>query len=169
MIINVRPMEAQDISVVASIHAEAFPRQSRSGEWIECNHRAYPRIQYFVAVADNLVLGFIEWIQKSGFSEEVVIELEQTAVSSKYQGRGIGKQLIKESLPLISKQLASRGAVLKHAMVTTRSDNQAQLLYKSTLGASIEATIVNLYSADEVVMVARNILDHRFEKGAEDV
>jgi hypothetical protein len=38
-----------------------------------------------------------------------------------------------------------------------RSDNHAQRLYAATLNASVEATIRNLYSADEVVMIAQNI------------
>ncbi|MEF1228663.1 N-acetyltransferase, partial [Vibrio fortis] len=33
----------------------------------------------------------------------------------------------------------------------------AQQLYKSTLGAEVETTISNLYSADEVLMIARNV------------
>ena len=42
-------------------------------------------------------------------------------------------------------------------MVTTRADNAAQRLYKRVLGAEVEATITNLYSADEVIMIARNV------------
>lgn len=37
-----------------------------------------------------------------------------------------------------------------------RADNYAQSRYRNILGAQVEATIANLYSADEVVMVARN-------------
>lgn len=48
-------------------------------------------------------------------------------------------------------------AVLKHILVTTRADSYAQRLYKNVLGAEVEAALANLYSADEVIMVARNI------------
>jgi hypothetical protein len=40
--------------------------------------------------------------------------------------------------------------------VTTRTDNHAQRLYRKALGATPEAVIQDLYSADEVIMVARN-------------
>lgn len=94
---------------------------------------------------------------KSGFRPEAVIELEQLAVSPDYQGKGIGRRLITDSLPLMKQQAAEKQSVLKHILVTTRADNHAQELYKSTLGAEVEATISNLYSADEVLMIARNI------------
>jgi hypothetical protein len=65
--------------------------------------------------------------------------------------------LIERSLPFVKHQLESRGASLKNILVTTRTDNSAQKLYASSLGAEVETTIKNLYSADEVVMIARNI------------
>ena len=85
----------------------------------------------------------------------MVLELEQIAVGLESQGRGIGRLLIEKSLPGVKKELSQQGSVLKHVMVTTRADNHAQKLYKSVLGAEVEATIGNLYSAEEVVMVAR--------------
>ncbi|WP_417579291.1 hypothetical protein [Nitrincola sp.] len=45
----------------------------------------------------------------------------------------------------------------KKIVVTTRADNHAQRLYRKVLGAEIEASISGLYSADEVIMVARDI------------
>ena len=42
-------------------------------------------------------------------------------------------------------------------IVATRVDNHAQKIYKNTLGAETEATIRDLYSADEVFMILRNI------------
>lgn len=35
-----------------------------------------------------------------------------------------------------------------------RADNKAQELYKKTLGAEVVSVIKNLYSADEVIMIA---------------
>jgi ribosomal protein S18 acetylase RimI-like enzyme len=95
--------------------------------------------------------------QKSGFRPEVVLELEQVAVLPKHHGQGVGRELIEESLPFVRDHLAKQGSTLKHIIVTTRADNHAQKLYRSTLGAEVEATIVNLYSADEVFMVARDV------------
>ncbi|CCN70093.1 3-oxoacyl-(Acyl carrier protein) synthase (fragment) [Vibrio nigripulchritudo SFn118] len=105
------------------------------------------------------MVGYIIWVQKSGFRPEAVLELEleQLAVSPKSQGQGIGRMLIKKSLPLVKEQLSSQGSVLKHILVTTRADNFAQKLYQSKLGAQVETTISNLYSADEVLMIARNV------------
>ena len=88
---------------------------------------------------------------------QVVLELEQIAVHPDFQGQGIGSLLIRESLPLVKAELAKKGSRLKAMIVTTRADNDAQRIYRKELGAEIEATITNLYSADEVFMVARNV------------
>jgi len=114
-------------------------------------------MQYFVALDGSDIVGYIHWTQKSGFRPEVVLELEQIAVLPGVQGRGIGRALIGESLPLVKDQLGTRGATLKHIMVTTRADNYAQELYRQALGVEVECTIRDLYSADEVIMIARNV------------
>ena len=155
---NIRPFNHKDLEKTAQVHKAAFVRQTLSKEWIESNSKAYPRVQYYVAEnLENEIVGYIQWVQKSGFRQEVVLELEQLAVLPEYHGKGIGSRLIKESLPQINCQLASRGATIKHIIVTTRSDNHAQKIYQKTIGATKEATIRNLYSADEVLMVARNV------------
>ncbi len=154
---TVRKMIEGDISSVAEVHRQAFSRQRDSDEWIKCNFQAYPRIQYFVAVDGSDIVGYIYWTQKSGFRSEVVLELEQIAVLPGVQGRGIGRTLIDESLSLVREQLATRRATLKHIMVTTRADNFAQGLYRKVLGVEVECTITDLYSADEVIMIARNV------------
>ncbi len=154
---NVRQMTAHDILAVAEVHEAAFPRQTMSLEWIQCNFGAWPRMQLFVAEQDGAILGFIHWTQKSGFRPAVVLELEQLAVRPELHRQGIGRQLITESLPLIRAELNKRNATLKHIIVTTRADNDAQKLYQKTLGVEIEATIAELYSADEVFMIRRNI------------
>jgi len=147
-----------DITKVVSIHEIAFPRQQLSAEWISCNHNCYPRIQLYVARnAQKDLVGYIQWSQKSGFRKEVVLELEQMAVHPKYQRQGIGHQLITESLPLVQNQLKSRKASIKHIIVTTRADNHAQRLYTKALNAKVEASILSLYSGEEVVMVARDV------------
>lgn len=112
-------------------------------------------MQYFVAEHGGNVIGYILWVQKSGFRREAVLELEQIAVHPEFQGLGIGETLIRNSLIEMEKHLHKRGARIKNILVTTRTDNTAQRLYRKTLDAEIEAVIKDLYSSDEVIMVAR--------------
>ena len=88
-----------------------------------------------------------------------MLELEQLAVHPDARGKGVARQLIRESLPMVKTKLEERDAVIKHVLISTRTDNFAQKLYKETLGAEPEYIIKNLYSADEVFMIARNIKD----------
>ena len=152
----VRPFLPDDLPMVARIHAEAFPRQRRSEEWISCNANAYPRFRYFVAEVDGNVVGYVLWMEKSGFRAEVVLELEQIAVAPDRRRRGIGAELISASLLGIAQDLRARGSSLRSVVVTTRADNEAQHLYRRVLGAEVEATLKNLFAADEVVMIARD-------------
>lgn len=149
-------MHHDDIDAVAKIHAQEFPRQHNSRGWISCNFAAFPRIMLFVArdEKDNVV-GYIQWIQKSGFRKESVMELEQIAVLKNHQGKGIGSKLIKESLNHIKTYLADSQANLKAVLISTRTDNDAKALYKKALGAEEIAVVKDLYSADEVIMLAR--------------
>jgi ribosomal protein S18 acetylase RimI-like enzyme len=150
-------MTEDDLESVAHVHSKVFTWQSCSHEWISCNYRAFPRIQYFVAEEEGVAIGYIQWIQKSGFRPEVVLELEQIAVLPDRQGKGIGRRLISESLPMVEKNVALKGARIRHVLVTTRADNQAQRLYQMVLGANAEAKIPRLYSANEVVMISRDV------------
>jgi len=154
--VKVRSMSPDDVSGAAAIHAQSFPRQMLSRDWIDSNLRAFPKVMGYVADLDDCLAGYIFWTQKSGFRPDAVLELEQIAVHPEKRKHGVAKSLIKDSLLLVRLQLASQGATLKHIIVTTRSDNLAQELYRKSLGAEVEATIRNLYSADEVIMVSRN-------------
>jgi ribosomal protein S18 acetylase RimI-like enzyme len=159
---TIRVMEKSDLETVAKAHELAFLRQTLSKEWLTCALNAFPRnLCYLVeeseSVGEQGVLGYIIWGQKSGFRPEVVLELEQIAVLPTCQGQGIGQALITESLNLVREHLALRDAKVKHILVSTRADNHAQSLYKKVLGAKVEATIENLFSADEVYMVARDV------------
>lgn len=152
----IRPMEREDIRSVVLIHSEAFKRQFASNKWVACNFAAYPRIMMYVALNDeNKIVGYIQWLQKSGFRKEAVLELEQIAVLPIFQGQNIGTELIQESLESVKHFISSQGSILKSIIVTTRSDNAAQRLYEKVLNAKIHACIKELYSADEVVMVAK--------------
>lgn len=110
---------------------------------------------YVAENENNQIVGYIQWLQKSGFRQESVIELEQIAVSPSFQGKKIGTELIMRSLELARQYLLRQDSILKAVIVTTRSDNIAQRLYEKTLNAKVHACITDLYSADEVVMVAR--------------
>lgn len=151
-------MRVEDLLNVAKVHREAFPRQLHSDQWISCNFNAYPRIRLFVAEDGGVLLGYVQWIEKSGFRKEVVLELEQIAVLPSNQKQGIGSSLISESLKLIKEELNQRNASIKHVLVSTRTDNEAQKLYKKVLNAQSEVVVSNLFSADEVLMISRNPL-----------
>ncbi len=151
-------MRNDDLLAVAKVHKAAFPRQLLSASWIKCNFNAYPRIRYFVAENQEIVCGYIQWTEKSGFRKEVVLELEQIAVLPSHQNQGIGSALISESLKAVQEELKQRSASIKYILVSTRIDNEAQKLYKKTLNAQPEAVLSHLFSADEVLMIARNPL-----------
>ncbi len=155
--VQVRFMTKVDLDGSALVHQATFVRQKNPRDWLQCNLNASPRFLNLVAESEGEVVGYIIWVQKSGFRPEAVLELEQLAVLPTAQGQGLGKQLILDSLPQVKQKLAEQGSTLKHVLVTTRADNFAQKLYQSTLGAEIETTISNLYSADEVLMIARNV------------
>lgn len=99
-------------------------------------------------------MGYIFWAQKSGIRPDAVVELDQIAVLSEWRGRGLGEMLLRESLARVKAELEANDQVLKSVLVSTRADNQAQRLYEKVLGAKVVASIDNLYSATEVLMVA---------------
>jgi len=150
-------MEESHLVVASGVHKAAFPRQEKSLEWLRCTLKAFPRTLCYVKEIETQIVGYIIWGQKSGFRKEVVLELEQIAVHPDYQGKGYGKELIENSLVQVKSHLDNQEAKLKHILVSTREDNDAQQLYRKVLGAEVEACIENLFSANEVYMVARNV------------
>lgn len=147
-------MHAEDTGVVAKIHAQAFSRQHSSEQWIASNFAAFPRIMIFVARDEqDKVIGYIQWSHKSGFRQEAVIELEQIAVLKTKQHQGIATKMIQESLTHVQDHLRDNKSIL----ISTRSDNHAQALYKKALGAQVIATVKDLYSADEVLILAKSL------------
>lgn len=154
---NIRTLQQKDLKQAAKVHELAFSRQRHSYSWLESSLNAHPRLLCFVAEIDKAIVAYIIWAQKSGFRPECVLELDQIAVHPDFHKQGIGTVLITKSLPLVKAQLVNQNSTLKHIMLSTRTDNQAQQLYRKTIGADVEAVINNLYSADEVIMIARNI------------
>lgn len=150
----VNRISEEHVAPVAAIHAEAFRRQKDSEVWVRSTIAAFPRTLCFVLEIQNIVIGYIFWSQKSGIRPEVVLELEQIAIGESNRSKGYGAQLIQESLIEAKKILTSNNQRVKTVLVSTRADNQAQQLYSSVLGAKVEAVVSNLYSADEVFMVA---------------
>ena len=103
------------------------------------------------------IIGYIQWIQKSGFRSEAVVELEQIAVLKIQQTKGTGTLLIKKSLEFIKNYLADINSKLKAVIVTTRTDNLARSLYEKALKAKDVAVIKDLYSHDEIIMMATEV------------
>ena len=158
MPVIVLPMHQDDIDAVASIHSEGFPRQKNSLKWTSCNFAAFPRIMVYVARNEkDKIIGYIQWIQKSGFRQKSVIELEQIAVLKNYQKKGVGTSLIKKSLESIKDYLNGCNSSLKAILISTRTNNAAKALYKKALGAEEIALIQDLYSADEAILIAREV------------
>ncbi|QIL70158.1 GNAT family N-acetyltransferase [Diaphorobacter sp. HDW4B] len=152
---HIRKACTSDISVIAQVHHASFPRQGDSERWVSCTLAAEPRFLVFVGMLDGSAVGYIFWSQKSGFRAEVVLELDQIAILPECRGKGLAERLIRESLHSIETALLSEGRKLKATLVSTREDNQAQLLYAKALGAKPVARIADLYSAAEVILLAR--------------
>lgn len=159
MAVSVEKMREGDIPEVARINAASFsPHRQDMGlavRWVKSNFSAYPRNQYFVAREEGKVVGFVMWMEKGGFRKESVWELEQIAVDESQRGKGVGTLLIEQSLASIKEHLEGQGRSLKLVEVTTGTWNEAQQLYKKTLGAQPEAVIKDLFRGDEVIMIAR--------------
>lgn len=159
--IYVKPMEQNDIDDVVRIYLSSF-KGMRSEDlvkrWFECNMRAYPRMQYFVALYRGRVIGYILWVEKGGFREESVWELEQIAVDPEFRRLGVGRRLIEDSLGYLKIYLDERQprSRLKLILVSSSSSNEAaRRLYENVLGAREEAVIRDLYRGDEIVYIAR--------------
>jgi ribosomal protein S18 acetylase RimI-like enzyme len=156
--ISIKRMEREQIDKVADVASDCFTGLKdleKAKKWIECNFNAFPRMQYFVVQKGEEILGYILWVEKGGFREEAVVELEQIGVHSKYRGKGIGTKLVKESFKELKKFLEERGSKLKLVEVTTGASNKAQRLYEKTLGAKPECVIKDFFGEDEVIMIAR--------------
>lgn len=156
---NIRMMTPSDTDAVAEIHHQAFPTdtdsQSKSKTWIQSKYKGWPINRYFVAHSEQEVVGYIMWVEMGGFRQSAVLELEQIAVRASFRGKGIGSQLVDESLATMCNFIVEEKRQLKLVQITTAKTNDAQKLYKKTMGAEICCTKPDFYEDDEVVMIAR--------------
>jgi len=154
----VRRMVEGDLDSVVDIASKSFHGmrdRAKARMWIECNLRCSPRMQYFVAEDGGRILGYILWVERGGFREEAVLELEQIAVRPEFRGQGVATELIKRSLGEVRRYLEDRGSKLKLVLVMTGSEHGAQHLYEKALNVEVECVIRDLFRGDEAVMVAR--------------
>jgi GNAT superfamily N-acetyltransferase len=151
-------MRDRDIDAVTKIYLQCFRgmRDRRTAKkWITLKHRSFPACQYFVAVLNRKIVGYIQWAELGGFRKEAVIELEQVAVRPDRQGRGMGGKIVRESLKAMAQHTKSRKSSLKLVKVTTGTANEAQRLYRKELNAKPVAVIPDFFRSDEVIMIAR--------------
>ena len=157
-ILRAQKNDLKQIAEIASENFSGLKEKKNAIKWVSCNFNAFPRMQYFVAVSQTNkkeIAGYILWVEKGGFRKKAVWELEQIAVKKAFQGQGVGIQLIEKSFSEIKKYLKKRKSSLKLIEVTTGAQNQAQKLYKKTLGAKKECLIKDFFRDDEVIMIAR--------------
>jgi ribosomal protein S18 acetylase RimI-like enzyme len=156
--VTIKRMIKEEIPEAAKIGELSFsglrPYQ-KALEWITSNFNAAPRTSYYGVYANGRLVGYILWLEKGGFRENAVLELEQICVHPDYRGKGFARQLITESLRDRLDHLKSRGSTLKLIEVTTGTENEAQNLYRKTMGAEVVAIIPNLFRSDEAIMIAR--------------
>lgn len=158
MNIKIQALTKKDIPQMAVLASQCFnglKDKRKARKWIMCNFSCFPRMQYFIIKEKGAIFGYILWLEKGGFRQEAVWELEQIAVDPKHRGRGIATTLIEKSLVKIIEYLKKREARLKLVEVTTGTENRAQRLYQKTLDAQPEAVIKNFFRGDELIMLAR--------------
>lgn len=156
-IVKARKQDIAAIAKIASLSFSGMKDIKKAKKWIACNFAALPRMLYFVAKEKGKILGYILWLEKGGFREQAVLEMEQIAVAPEHRGKGIGTALITKSLSALKQYLQKRGARLKLVEMTTGTENKAQRLYKKTLNAKVEAVIKDFFRGDEAIMLARNV------------
>ena len=154
----VRPTRDDDREGIAAIGAEAFRGLrpiDRGRAWVTACWNAAPRMRYWVVEDPSGLLGYILWVEKGGFRDEAVVELEQIAVRAATRGRGIGARLVIESLAEFEAALVARGSRLKLIEVTTGTEQGAVEFYRRTLGAEVVAALPNLFRGEEKILIAR--------------
>ncbi|WP_252053485.1 GNAT family N-acetyltransferase [Acinetobacter silvestris] len=85
---------------------------------------------------------------------QVVLELDQIAIHPDFQGLGLSKALIVESLKDVENELLAKNQKIKSVLVTTGGNNFAKKIYEDLFNAQEVAIISDLYSAPEVYLKA---------------
>jgi GNAT superfamily N-acetyltransferase len=150
--VTVRAAERTDIAAIAQVYQACFPHEKNHAKWIEASFNAYPRGVYYVVEVEGQVHGYILWCVKNGFREKSIIELEQIGIHPDAAGKGLGKQLIMESLAPFIAHVRRQGCGVGAVMVTTSEGNFAEKLYQSTLGVSRAAVISGYGAGNEVIL-----------------
>jgi ribosomal protein S18 acetylase RimI-like enzyme len=150
-------MKEADILGAAEVHRRAFPRQTFSEEWVRCNLAAFPMTFCYVAEAKGKIIGLVIYVQKSGFRQEAIVEIEQCCVDPDFQGNNIGKSFAKETIPMVASEIAKRGAKLKTILANTRENNYPVISILENLGAKAIASISEMFTAAEVYYVIRDV------------
>lgn len=155
---TVRPATESDLAGIAAIGGASFSglRPPAQGErWVRACWGAHPRLRYWVAEVGGAPVGYILWMEKGGFREQAVVELEQVAVRPSDRGKGYGGDLVRRSLQQLSHAIESEGRAVKVVEVTTGSEQGAIDFYRRVLGAEVVATIPGLFRGDEFILIAR--------------
>jgi ribosomal protein S18 acetylase RimI-like enzyme len=154
----VRAARQTDLDGIVTIGGRSFAGlrdPDRAREWVAACWRAHPRTRYFVAVRRAQVIGYILWIEKGGFRDEAIVELEQVAVDPAFRGQGVGSELIRSSLAEVERAIEARGGRIKVVEVTTRAEQGAIEIYRRVLGATIVATLSDHFRGPECLLTAR--------------
>lgn len=155
MNIKVRLAVKDDLANISEVYKNCFPREKHHAEWISANFSAFPRMRYYVAIVDEMLIGYALWSVKSGFRDKSIVELEQLAVVPELRGRGTGKQLLEQSFDQFKQYLKERSIAIKAVYLTTRDGNNAEGLYRKVFGVEREGVIKNYGSGDEVILFKR--------------
>lgn len=158
--LNVRAARPADLEAIAEIGSEAFSGLrplSHARSWVTACWNAAPRMRYWVAESEGRLVGYILWVEKGGFRDWAVIELEQIAVRAGARRSGVGATLIRKSLDGIREAIHERGSRLKLVEVTTGSEQGALGFYDRVLGAKVVGKIPDFFRGDEYILIAREL------------
>ena len=158
----VRPARETDLVEIATIASESFSgmRPVEAGErWVRACWAARPRMRYWVAEQLGAPAAYILWIEKGGFRQDAVVELEQIAVRPSQRNRGLGAELVRKSFDQLTHEIEADGRHVKVVEVTTGTEQGAVEFYRRTLGAEVVATVPGLFRGDELILIARPARD----------
>ena len=145
-----------DLEEIAAIHAAAFPRQGQSKLFVDCMLAAYPLTRVFVALADQAIIGYAIWTEKSGFRERVVLEIAQVAVAEPHRRQGQGMRLLLESFLIAKQMIAERGGRITSIITSTAADNPAVTIYRRLFNMQQVATIRGMFAQPEIILLGKH-------------